>query len=154
MGLYLDQGDVASTVDVLPATDRGWLAGMIDGEGQVTIIRHGTRGYVVLAVANTDREALEYILHLCPGIGGGVYLVDRGLRGRKPSWRWQLLGRAASGVLESLLPHLRIKQKQVAVALEFQRTRNQQGRRRTPEQRADDVLLIGIMRELNHRGSS
>jgi hypothetical protein len=99
-----------------------YLAGFIDGEGSVMITRSRSAktGYVQyrarVAVGNTDREVLEQIRG---EYGGTLHPSTKG----NPRWKpgYQLVW--TDGVIADLLalvgPHLRLKEKQAALELEF-----------------------------------
>jgi hypothetical protein len=91
----------------------GWCAGIIDGEGCIRIQRH-TFGLVVI-VGSTN---LEMLLKLRDLWGGNISPKKSGIKEHwKPYFLWQITGRKAFPMLESILPHLVVKQKQATIAL-------------------------------------
>lgn len=105
--------DVASW----PETTRAYLAGIIDGEGTITITKNNRKRkngheYVfdrpVVTIANTDYKLLDYL----KGLGIGGFSHDK--RVREPHWKqafqWSLSAvNAVYAVLEVIHPYLVIK---------------------------------------------
>ncbi len=99
-----------------------YVAGLVDGEGSLMIVRSKAGGRRNLdyrarvSISNTDTHVLETIR----GRFGGM-LEDQ--PPRKPRWnrQQQLIWSEGMGepLLQSLLPHLRIKQRQARLLLDF-----------------------------------
>jgi hypothetical protein len=78
--------------------DIGWLAGIIDGEGCISVTKkrtykNTTIGYYVLSVsvANTDEAMINKLVDM---FNGCVFLKKRNGK-RKDFWRWELSGKSA-----------------------------------------------------------
>lgn len=92
--------------------DVGWLAGIFDGEGSISLDRRGVWRRPCLSVSSTDLEILESIREL---LGGSITIV-RESRQRKPHWkqayRWASNGsQKVLRILETIHPHLRCPKK-------------------------------------------
>ena len=107
---------------MIELTDAAWAAGIIDGEGCISVGRNRTNGsgvgwryHVRLNVTNTSRGMLLQLRNLFGGTAG----MDTELRTRagKPLWAWNLSGQRAQEVLGVLYPYLRAKQAQAQVAI-------------------------------------
>jgi hypothetical protein len=85
-------------------TDHGWLAGIIDGEGCLTIERDGRSPSI--RVGMTDKEAIER----CQRIAGVGSMRLRELANRdKPVWLWCVYSANARDIAWLLLPLLTTK---------------------------------------------
>jgi len=124
--------------------EAGYVAGLIDGEGTISITRrkHRSNGrynhnYVVYAlIVNTDRRMLERAREL---IDGGTIQKHTEVRperiarlGRtKPVYRLYMNPNIVRWLLPQVIPHLITKRPQAELALEVSDVvRNQQGRLR------------------------
>jgi len=114
-----------------------WLAGIVDGEGSITI-RKGqvNKGQVQLSVGNTYKEAIDKIKEMT-GFGY-VRLLHRDLerpfykksKTHKPCYQWKVVSNQACSALRPLLPYLVIKKEQAILALKYQEILSEQGRGR------------------------
>ncbi len=97
-------------------TTRAYLAGIIDGEGTITVIKNNRKKkngkeYVydrpILTIANTDYSLRDYLFSL--GIGG--FSHDRRIsKNCKQAFQWTLSSvNAVYAVLKVILPYLVIK---------------------------------------------
>ena len=113
-------------------TDLAYVAGIIDGEGWITLCRVKAKGlkfpYYALriGVGNTQQWLIEW-LYLS---FGGQKRREGKLPPRKPCWIWSLNGKEAANFLKLILPYLHLKkpQAEIVIHLEGRRTRGQQGR--------------------------
>lgn len=116
--------------------DLAWLAGIIDGEGSIFIMKQG----------RTDRERqFNYILRIsvqstdgimakeCLNITGEGACFDQATQRENNSntYKWQVSGKRAKHVLENILPFLRVKKDQAAAAIDFQNTTKKHWRQMT-----------------------
>lgn len=90
-----------------------YMAGIVDGEGCITI--HSTRGYFGLEiyVVNTYKPLLDWVESL---FGGATYLHKVKT---SPRWDWQIRGKDAQDLLITLLPYLIVKRNQAELAIAF-----------------------------------
>jgi len=111
-------------------TDRAYIAGMLDGEGSIMIIKGHTKGrpwsraaspdYTIrAAITNTNKQVLDWIQSKC---GGSVYSQpgSKGTWGpsKRPIWFWRISGPRATEFLSSVREFLQIKAPQAWLALE------------------------------------
>jgi len=106
-------------------TDLAYLAGLFDGEGNITITQsHPTTspGSFILRVTlvNTNRAVLEWAREL---LGGAIYAKTPKADqcGKLACFRWLTERDRAAVVLAALLPYLRIKRDEATIAINFQR---------------------------------
>lgn len=109
-----------------------YLAGFFDGEGCITVainrtpgekIKRGTPGKVYVKyslsvqLTNTDRSTLDYCQERW---GGHVYLQSKSKNShRRDCFVWRVNGKKSIPFLTDIKGHLRQKNKQADLALEF-----------------------------------
>lgn len=139
---------------------KAYLAGVVDGEGCIGInktrnksVRHKHPYYQVrLRIAMTTEEPIKSIESWC----GGIVSLTKRKGSHKPIYEWFLLNDKAITVLKIIKPYLKVKQKQVEVAINFRdyyHTHSGFGRAETPI----EVSIIREeyfqqMKQLNKRG--
>jgi hypothetical protein len=102
--------------------DVAYLAGLIDGEGHITVARAFDRKSVNVShsirvvVTNTNKPIIDWLSemsHTAP-------VVKKGAKANwKDAWNWQVTGRNAETLLRAVLPWLRIKRQQAELCLEL-----------------------------------
>ena len=146
----------------------GYLAGIVDGEGTITICRSennvnrkkdyvtksgeirsceynytGIGYHATIRVKNTDIRLMKWLVSRF----GGEYYADR--HSKNPTWKdsykWYYAAKSKEGFILAILPYLVIKREQALTALEFLRL----GSVRVPEKR--QALYEKIV-ALNQRG--
>ena len=136
--------------------DLGYLAGIMDGEGCITILEMKNRRKrtwrVHVTIANTNEWLLKWV-QFYSGLGG-IYKMGRGGKGNeKPSWQWRVSDRPAGDFLRMILPYLKIKKPQAEIALRFQdRMTANYHQDRTNEQIVLDEADSILIRSYNKRG--
>lgn len=98
---------------------RGWLAGMIDGEGSIMINRANNNNCAArITVANTNKKILNRVKKITGC--GSIRVSHRGSRYDKVGYVWQC-GRKddLKHVLVRVLPYLVGKQRQAKLMLRF-----------------------------------
>jgi hypothetical protein len=138
-------------------TAAAYLAGFIDGEGTIGIIRARRRenksGYRLqpyLSVANTDKPALEAIQAMC-GNGRLVQQTNPVNANHKDGYSLRFSPNQIRHLLPQLQPYLLIKAKQAGYVLEFLSV-NRGGRHLKPEEQQKTDELRESVRALNARG--
>jgi hypothetical protein len=103
--------------------DIGWTAGIVDGEGAVSLYRtersDGKHAYgVQVRVTNTDPRMLQKL----QGFWGGVLRPRKGkLRPNcRQAWEWSLYGDQARELLRSTMEDLVTKREQAEIVLEYE----------------------------------
>ena len=105
--------------------DIGWLAGIIDGEGSVSLafgyVRNGRLNNMSprIEIGNTDKELLEKFVRIVKSLGGGIYMTRKKEsnqsklvkkkkgRGFKPLYYAKAVGfKRTKKILDIVLPHL------------------------------------------------
>jgi len=101
------------------ATDLAWAAGIIDGEGCISlhIVKSSRASCFVLrvSVANTSVLMLSHLREIF-GCGTTV-LQQRAAAHHKPRWNWQVCSKQAETVLRQVEPYLVNKREEARVGL-------------------------------------
>lgn len=112
--------------------DCAYAAGIIDGEGCITIKRGKPQAEgrqptydPVVAVAMSDFEAVDWLKHT---FGGYIYDYPQLGKGDRLMRRWCLSGIRCQQFLKLVLPYLKVKRLQAAVVVNFP-CRGRSGRR-------------------------
>ena len=98
---------VYRSVKTLTAVDAAYLAGLIDGEGTVTLSRRHLKDQrqLVVSIANTERQILEWTLDT---VGAGKITGKRIVSAlHSPSFTCSTSNRQALQLLEQIAPYLR-----------------------------------------------
>lgn len=93
--------------NVLDPTEAAYLAGLMDGEGTVTLSRRNKykqRGLMVM-ISNTERSLLEYVLEKV-GVGK-ITKKSIAQSHHTPSFTYQVSNRQALAFLQQIAPFLR-----------------------------------------------
>ena len=96
-----------ATVRRLSIADAAYIAGLVDGEGTVTLTRqHANEGRrLVVSISNNERPLLEFVLRRT---GVGKITSKKTYRApHRPSFAYQVSSRQALDLLRRIAPHLR-----------------------------------------------
>jgi hypothetical protein len=91
----------------LAAADAAYIAGLIDGEGTITLSRRhaGDRRQLVVSIANTERPLLDFVLR---SVGAGKITRKRiAVAHHTPSYCYSISNRQALALLAQLHCYLR-----------------------------------------------
>jgi hypothetical protein len=133
-----------------------YLAGLVDGEGYIGItkvpskiyrLRYSLKPIVQICMANADELLWEIAQTF-----GAYYFKHRVKENCKPQRTVVFKTAKIKPLLEYILPHLHVKNRQATLVLEFQKLRQ------TPIKHYDETILRRMieiyneLRVLNHRG--
>lgn len=101
-----------------------YLAGIIDGEGQIRITtnkkKRGDKIYTwntpVIMIANTHKPLMDWILD---NFGGGYYMQQKQEEHYKNGYQWSISGENAILLGKRLEPYLIVKQGQLKRILDY-----------------------------------
>ena len=154
----------SAVLPVITETQAGYLAGIVDGEGYITIgtcrgskgakgMRYGICYRLLVGVNMTDKKVIDWI-RLVTGKGTMQYRVNGKQQNHKPSYRWQLWANQAAAFLRIVQPHIIGKTKQIELALRFQDAkRDGVGKRGlSAEEWQSQVDAHAMMQQFNKRG--
>jgi len=139
-------------------TDLAYVAGIVDGEGCITLARTGIRNSkntsisLFVTVTNTNIWIIEWLKF---AFGGTIYTNRKRneTTNRKAVYTWGLYTLSALEFLKLIYPYLRLKKPQAEIAIKFLEMRGQKGRRfNTEEQEIGESQRIE-MGKLNKRGA-
>ena len=94
-------------VNILSASDAAYLAGLIDGEGTITLTRKhkNENRQLAITIANTENELLDFCLNT---IGVGKITRKRTEKNHHTaSFTYAIYNRQALSLIEQILPYLR-----------------------------------------------
>lgn len=133
----------------LSEVEKAYLAGILDGEGCITVSKGKYDNRVVqVYVAMCDKQAID-LFH--DSFGGCIfYLVQKNPKWTN-SWRWSIKSQRAKLVLLELMPYLRVKRRQAETALELIGSFTHIGGRATIAQRENQQRLHERIKSLNQR---
>jgi DNA modification methylase len=141
------------------ATDRAWLAGLVDGEGCVSVVAvHPTTGIneshsMRLQIRMADVEAVERTVAIT-GLSNVSY-DQTTAEGCRPAQQWKISGDKAADVLADIYPYLTVKRRQAIVGWNLQRLKDgvvtKRGQPIPAENMAKRRLLHEVLRKLNQR---
>lgn len=126
-------------------TDLAWLAGIIDGEGCLTVTKSGDYLSVLVKITMTHLPTMEEISKM---VGNDVQLEPTG-GNRKTAYRVCVGARRAAVIIRAVRPYLRTKAEHADILLEFASTL---GGRVSNEDKAKRRLLADKIKKLNVRG--
>lgn len=148
------------TIEILTLLHPAYIAGIVDGEGCLTLVtsRGGGGGYStirpVLAIANTNRDLLEAVRNT---LDAGAVNIMRGGRiagVHRMGWQYQATGRATlHRILTMIRPYLVLKAAQADVILQFIADNKTMHNPIPPDVLAHRQAAIAQIRELNRKGS-
>jgi hypothetical protein len=94
-------------VKLLDHTNAAYIAGIIDGEGTVTLSRRhkSENRQLVISISNTERPLLEYVLD---SVGAGKITGKRTYQPHHtPSYTYAISNRQALALLNQIFPYLK-----------------------------------------------
>ena len=97
----------AQSVKKLAPVDAAYIAGLIDGEGTITLTRkhRNENRQLAISISSTEKDLLEFVLRTA---GVGKITNKRIAQAHHtPSFVYAIYNRQALGLLEQLFPYLR-----------------------------------------------
>lgn len=97
---------MAKNMRALTIAERAYLAGLIDGEGTITLARKykGAHRHLLVSISNTERSVLEWVQKV---IGAGRITTKRIYKpGHTPSYTYAISNIQALALLQQLAPYL------------------------------------------------
>ena len=137
-----------------------YMAGIMDGEGTVTMHVHGAGGgkslrvgrvTLVVHVSNTSMALMRWIAERWPCAIQKLPARENEPN-KKVAYRWQLNANNALHFLDELYPYLIIKRPQVKLAIRFQRYLQYKGKTRSDRATKLQHRFALDVKRLNHRG--
>lgn len=141
----------------LSDTERAYIAGILDGEGSISISRktdptmksgHGYR--LSIEIANTDENLMSW-LQSVTGLGH-VRKHARTCDRHKQAYRWNLWSLEAYQLLATIYQFLIVKRTRAFIAMRFVEEHSGAKPSLTAEQAAEQKAIYEEMKTLNKRG--
>lgn len=158
-GLLGLRGNKEVSFEDVEERDFIYLAGIIDGEGTITINGWKWRtcaGVPRMEVTNTDERLTDWLEGT---FGGHITPDDNGNPNHKRRYIWYLNGKQTVILCQILIPYLKIKKEQAVLVAEFYtkrrlRERREDGtwKRLTEEERQRRQVIAEQIFELNKKG--
>jgi len=96
--------------------DLAYAAGVIDGEGCISLSKTAFSYSLQLSVHNTDKRLIDWLQFK---FGGGVYDHVPANGKRKKTYAWTITGSAVKPILVEVLRYLIVKKEEAKLALDF-----------------------------------
>jgi len=141
-----------------PTSQEGYLAGLIDGEGTISIWGKSGKQYYPCIQVGMSEKALPMLRSLCETYGGNVRQFRLATSAWNAGWIWSIFGAEAEAILLKIHSSLRLKQPHATLALRLfaliASLEAPTGKRKrwTPEAREHAAVLAIMMKELNKKG--
>ena len=104
----------------LTEPQKAYIAGLLDGEGTITLVKHGSKIYPEVSITNTKKEVIEWLRSVTQV---GVITIENKSRSKRnwnTCYKFRVLSLPeASAILKAVLPYLIIKKKQAELVLKF-----------------------------------
>lgn len=131
-------------------TDLAYIAGIIDGEGCISIERRRYaegkyKKIVSLTVSNTEEWLCQW---LKLSWGGRIRIRIDKRENHLPLYNWVVYRAKAIEVLKVILPYLKIKKPQAEIAIGFQSRRSRCRLEKTDEEKALDEAEYILLKNL------
>lgn len=144
-----------SKIDDLTEIDCAYIAGLIDGEGSIYVMKHREKTfYPAISIAMTHQDVLAWF---AKKLGLSVSDVPRTPVGWRNQYSCRIHGKRAVALCRRLLPHLKVKREQAEMLLDFpfeaRAGRSPRGRFLDPEIVAKRAELREQVNALNARGT-
>ena len=139
-------------------TDLAYVAGIIDGEGSISILRcdnESNKQYksfkLRVIVTNTNEWLIQWLVFAF----GGSIGCRPGKASHQPYFSWTLYGSQGAKFLQLILPYLKLKRPQAEIAITFQQNKSLRGRRRrTEEQKAIEEAQHIVLAKIHGHGAA
>lgn len=132
-------------------TDLAYMAGIVDGEGSISLVLMKKTLTLVVQVTNTNEWLIQSI-KMC--FGGAVRLAKplQPEKNWKPTYRWVVTSMQALEFLKLVYPYLRLKKSQAEIAIKFLELRGTKGRWLSEKEKTIAEAQRIVMSKLNKRG--
>lgn len=120
---YSTTEETKRKIQSIAPTNLAYMAGLIDGEGSITLMKCGKYYGSRLGVHMTDHAVVEWLADVT-GVGR-VRLSRR--EGKSDIYKWEIFSRQAYAVLSAILPYLKSKKPQAELIIERGRSAYRHG---------------------------
>lgn len=101
---------------ILTEKDKGYIAGIIDGEGSICLTKHHSNEFrsPEISVTSTTYEILQYLKNT---IGGNISTKTKYNENYKDSWLWKIRTNLALELLNEIKDYLLVPEKKARAEL-------------------------------------
>lgn len=134
----------------LREVEKAYLAGIVDGEGTVTLIKHhqNETPMPTVSVANNNLQLLEWIKSK---VGGIIVSKKKRLTHHNDSFAWSVRQDRAIRFLNEIKQYLIVKKQQADLITTMYKAVTHRAGKYTPEMRVMKEDLVNKIRVLNRR---
>lgn len=136
--------------------DIAYIAGIIDGEGCISIWRrHRVKSSDVYytAICVSMGMTSEWMIRWMQMLFGGSVYKNKRHPLHKDSWQWNVRNERAMEMIKLILPYLKLKRGQAELAIKFHEAKAIRGlRHKTPGDLVVEQAQLVVMRAMNKRG--
>lgn len=100
-------------------TEKAYLAGLVDGEGTITVQNGGKNLRMLVIITNTNLEILNFVKDR---YGGFILKMTNDGTRKRDCFNWRLVSKGAINFIKDIYPYLIIKKKHADLAIMFQKT--------------------------------
>ncbi|MBU0503922.1 MAG: hypothetical protein V1842_01475 [Candidatus Omnitrophota bacterium] len=131
-------------------SEKANLAGIVDGEGTVTLMKHHKNETPIpyVSIANNNLKLLQWIKYRC---GGLVCSKKKYKPQHNDSFAWSVRQDRALCFLGEIVKYLIVKKPQATLILEKYKSVTHRAGKYTPKMLSDKMKLVAKIRELNQR---
>ena len=148
---FIFLGRITTIMNKPTPSNISYIAGFIDGEGSISILRHGEKHFgLQVQINQMDERPLEYIQSFYGGKINRMLVPKTSFSTKAHVYRLQYSGKLAYPILEDMKSKLVLKGEQARLALKFlDLMDNRKGARYTVEEKAIMALYRRKMNKLN-----
>lgn len=130
--------------------EKAYLAGIVDGEGTVTLTKHHRNETPTpsVSVANNSLELLEWIKSLA---GGTIVSKRKRKAHHNNSYAWTIRMDKAIELLKEIKQYLIVKKPQADLIIQKYKSVTHRAGKYTPEMLEKKMRLVAAIRKLNKR---
>lgn len=130
--------------------ERAYLAGIVDGEGTVTLMKHHKNETPTpsVSVANNNLELLQWIKARCEGV---IVSKKKYKTHHKNSYAWSVRQDRAIRLLDEIKQYLIIKRPQADLITKKYKSVTHRTGKYSPEMLKKKMRLVADIRKLNQR---
>lgn len=134
----------------LEEIEKAYLAGIVDGEGTVTLARHHKNEMPApcVSVANNNRALLKWIQ---TRLGGTIVSKKKRKVWHRDSYAWTIRSNRAIRFLDEIKRYLIVKKPQAELILKKYKSVTHRAGKYTPDMLQKKMKLVAAIRKLNHR---
>lgn len=104
-----DEADINTPKEkIMKSTTAAYIAGILDGEGTITLVKRNSHRYPIVSVSSTSKELLDFLRH---EVGGTICNHKTYKDHHKQSWSWRLTSNNALNLLNDVIPFMLEKKK-------------------------------------------